>query len=262
MPQPRQFILPFSHAPHYADEDFVESPSNQDARAWLDRPQSWPQSRLVLSGPEGSGKTHLLHMWAQRFQAEVRPVQSLRGLPEPPKTSALAIDDADEAPDEAALFHVLNLAAEARVLLLLTARLAPAIWQIGLPDLASRVRSSAHVAIGPADEPLLRTLLVRLASDRQLIIPSALADFMLLRLPRTQAAVREAVARLDRVSMAAGGHPNRALAAAVIAEISDRDAGAGETRHQNDNPMIFDPSPALLPAMPVNPPSKPVRSNP
>ena len=261
MPQPRQFILPFSHAPHYADEDFVESPSNQDARAWLDRPQSWPQSRLVLSGPEGSGKTHLLHIWARRHNAEILPAHSVRGLPEPPHTP-LAIDDADSVPDEAALFHLLNLAAEANTPLLLTARLAPASWGTILPDLTSRLRASAHVAIRPADDELLRTLLARLASDRQLTIPPALADFMLPRLQRTGSALREAVARLDRASMALGGRPTRALAAAVIAEMEDFSRDADNACPQNDNPMIFDPLLALSPASPMNQPSKPVRSTP
>ncbi len=262
MPEPRQFILPFSHQPHFAAEDFVASASNEQARAWLARPQSWPYGRLVLSGPAGCGKTHLLHMWSAQHHAEIRPAQTLRGMPAPPQAAALAIDDADEAPDEASLFHLLNLAAESGTLLLLTARAAPALWHIRLPDLASRLRASAHVAIAPADDELLRTLLARLASDRQLIISPALADFMLLRLPRTSASLREAVARLDRAAMALGGRPTRALAAGIIAEITsdcaEHIANPGSNCQLDDNPMIFDPR---LPAS-LNASTKTVRSHP
>jgi chromosomal replication initiation ATPase DnaA len=265
MSSARQFILPFSHPPQFAEADFVASPGNLDARAWLDRPESWPQSRLILSGPEGSGKTHLLHIWAARHGAEIRSGAGVRGLPASPQT-ALAIDDADETPDEAALFHLINLAAEAGVMLLLTSRASPAQWAVRLPDLASRLRASAHVAIGAPDDELLRNLLLRLASDRQLVIPPAVADFLLLHLPRTQAALREAVARLDRAAMAQGGRPSRAIAAGIIADMTGSEKTELEKTgargpllmSKHDNTMIFDPATPL----PLYQAMKPVRSYP
>jgi chromosomal replication initiation ATPase DnaA len=59
-------------------------------------------------------------------------------------------------------------------------------------------------------------LLARLLAARQLAVGQALQDFLLARLPRRPGALREAVARLDRAALAAGGRISRTLAMSVI----------------------------------------------
>jgi chromosomal replication initiation ATPase DnaA len=139
----------------------------------------------------------------------------------PPPAAALAIDDADAAPDPEVLLHTLNRAATSGTALLLSGRVPPARWPVGLPDLASRLRAIMAVEIGSPEDSLLRALLARLLSDCQLAMPSAVQDWLLLRLPRTAAALREAVARLDRAQLAAGRAITRGLAAAIVAEMDD-----------------------------------------
>src|SRR5436190_23003921 len=58
--------------PTYAREDFVVSNGNREALAWLDRWPDWPAPALALSGPPGSGKTHLGRIWAARVTAALR----------------------------------------------------------------------------------------------------------------------------------------------------------------------------------------------
>ncbi len=215
----RQLPLPFRHAPRYDAADFLEAPSNAAAMAWLGRDRDWPQRRLALWGPAGSGKTHLLHLWAGHAGAALLPGAVL-GLD--PPTGPLAIDAADAAPEEA-LFHLLNAAAEAGLPVLLAARTPPARWPTALPDLASRLRAATAVEIAAPEETLLRTLLARLLSDRQIVVPDAVQDWLALRLPRSAAAIREAAARLDHAALAAGGGVTRALAARVLAEMEAAD---------------------------------------
>ena len=50
-------------------EDFLVSPSNADAVAWIDRWPDWPGPALVIVGPPGSGKTHLGQVWRQQAGA-------------------------------------------------------------------------------------------------------------------------------------------------------------------------------------------------
>ncbi len=223
---PRQLALPFPHRPEFAAADLVEAPSNADALAWLARTADWPARRLALWGEAGCGKTHLLHWWAARSGAAYWAAPGLRGrsLPAFPP-GGIAIDDADAAPDEAALLHTLNAAAEAGVPVLLAARAPPARWTVALPDLASRVRAITSVAIGPADDSLLRALLARLLAERQLEVPAALQAWLLLRLPRTPAVLREAAARLDRVALGAGRAVSRSVAAEVLEALTEGGAG-------------------------------------
>lgn len=231
----RQLALPLPHDPGYAAADFLPAPSNHEARAWLARTAEWPGGRLALWGEGGAGKTHLLHLWAEETGAALLPGPSLRGVPAPPGR-ALAVDDADAAP-EAPLLHLLNAAAEAGRPVLLAGREPPARWGTRLPDLASRLRATASVQVHRAEDDLLRALLARLLSDRQLTLPEGLQDWLALRLPRDAASLREAVARLDRAALAAGGRVTRALAAAVLAGMGEEDGEAGP------GPL---PGPALL----------------
>jgi chromosomal replication initiation ATPase DnaA len=216
---PRQLALPFSPAPHYRSEEFLAAASNAEALAWLANTPSWPLRRLALWGPEGCGKTHLLHLWAARQGAAllVGPLLAM----EPP-ARPVAVDDADAAP-ERPLLHLLNAAGEAGVAVLLAGRAPPARWNPTLPDLASRLRATTSVGIGPAEDELLRDLLARLFAERQLAVAEALQEWLLLRLPRSQAVIREAAARLDHAALATGGRVTRALVQAVATGL-DRDA--------------------------------------
>jgi chromosomal replication initiation ATPase DnaA len=220
-----QLVLPFPHQPDFAASDFITAPSNAAALAWLDRTADWPGGRLALWGEAGRGKTHLLHRWADGRGARLLSGPALTGLPELPEVQlpgvgGVALDDADMAAEETALLHLLNAAAEAGLPVLLAGRTPPARWPVRLPDLASRLRAITAVEIGPPEDSLLRALLARLLSDRQLAVAEGVQDYLLTRLPRTPAALADAVRRLDRYALATGGAVTRALSAMVLAEIA------------------------------------------
>lgn len=218
----RQLALPFGTEPDYAAVDFIPAASNAAARIWLARPAGWSFGRLVLCGPPGSGKTHLLHLWCAQTRAALWSGPALRGLP-PLPDGPVALDDADLA-EEIALFHLINAAGQASRPLLLAAREPPARWTTRVPDLASRLRASTIAVIGPAEDTLLAAVLARLLAERQLAVPLALQTWLLTRLPRHSAALAEAVARLDRasldrVSLAQGRPITRTFATSVLAEM-------------------------------------------
>ncbi|WP_158742492.1 HdaA/DnaA family protein [Acidisphaera sp. L21] len=211
----RQLALPFIHEAPFDPADFLVGPCNEEALAWLDTP--WPANRLALWGEPGCGKTHLLHVWTARGDCMLLPGQMLRGLVELPTQGGLAVDDADLAP-ERPLLHLLNAAAEAGLPVLLAARTAPARWPTRLPDLASRLRAITSVELGVPDEAMSRTLFTSLLAARQLVVPEPVQDWLLLRLPREPAALREAAARLDHAALAAGRRITQAIAAQVLVD--------------------------------------------
>jgi chromosomal replication initiation ATPase DnaA len=229
----RQLALPFEHAPEFSAADLLASASNAEALAWLAPGAVWPQGRLALWGPEGSGKTHLLHVWAGRVGARLLTGAALPRAPEPPD-GPIAVDEADAAA-ELALLHLLNAWAEAGLPVLLAARAPPARWTVALPDLASRLRAITAVDIRPPDDSLLRSLLARLLADRQLAVAEPVQEFLCRRLPRTPAAVREAAARLDRAALVAGRRVTRVIAADVLASMAETEAARGAPDHGAEN---------------------------
>jgi chromosomal replication initiation ATPase DnaA len=214
----KQLPLPFAETPGYLAEDFIESPSNEAAREWLARPEAWPEGRLLLWGEAGCGKTHLLHVWAKSCGAVILNGGVLRGLDGLP-AGPVAVDDADAVADETALLHLLNAAAEAGQKILLTAAQPPARQRIELPDLASRLRAAQAVEIRPPEDELLAALLTHLAAGRQLTLSIPVRNFLLTRLPRTPAVLREAVARLDRAALASGGRISRQMAVNLLGDL-------------------------------------------
>ncbi len=215
-PDALQLLLPFPHAARYDSRDFVPAASNRGALAWLDT--DWPDRRLAVWGPAGCGKTHLLHVWAERAEVRIMTGHGLRTLDEVPHGGGLALDDADAVPSEPLLLHLLNTARDRGLSVLLSGQTPPSRWPIRLPDLSSRLRAIAAVGIDAPSDDLLAALLVSLLSGRQMHVPQTVQDWLLTRLPRSPAILRRAVERLDRISLETGRPVTRPLAARVLAE--------------------------------------------
>jgi chromosomal replication initiation ATPase DnaA len=207
----RQLALPLPFAASFDARDVIADASNEAALSWLAKPEAWPLGRLALYGAAGLGKTHLARAAAARFGWRWLDGMGLRGLPAP-APQGNAVDDADCVADEAALFHLINLCAERGESLLLIGREAPARWTVRLPDLASRLRATQSVGVGPASDALLRALLSKFFADRQLRVEPDVQAWLLTRLPRDAASLAEAVARLDHAALGMGGRITRPLA--------------------------------------------------
>jgi chromosomal replication initiation ATPase DnaA len=216
---PRQLALALGHATSFARADFLEGPTNAAALALIERWPDWPDHLLVLAGPEGSGKSHLAAIWAEAAGARFLAARSLgeASLPAALSTGALVIEDlAGGGVDERALFHLINLAREEGAFVLVTAQTPPSGWTLRVPDLASRLRALPVVELGPADDTLLRAILVKLFADRQLAVEEDLLAYLTSRIERSVAAARGAVERLDREALRLHRPVTRALAAEVL----------------------------------------------
>jgi chromosomal replication initiation ATPase DnaA len=218
---PRQLTLALGHAESYARDDFLSGPSNAQALALIDSWPDWPNPAVILTGPEGSGKSHLAAIWALRAGARRIAARALEpaAVPAALATGALVVEDlVPGGYDERALFHLLNLAREDAAFVLLTARSA-----LGTPtiaDLGSRLRALPVVALAPPDDGLLRALLVKLLADRQLTVDAGTLSYVVTRIERTFAAARAVVALLDTEAMRRQRPLTRALAAEVLREAS------------------------------------------
>jgi chromosomal replication initiation ATPase DnaA len=216
---PRQLLLALDHSVSFAREDFLSGPSNVAALSLVERWPDWPDRIVALVGPEGSGKSHLAAIWAEATGARILSAKLLSEttVPGALATGALVIEDLEAvALDEQALFHLINLAREERTYLLLTSRSAVASFPIRIRDLASRLRAVPTVTVAPPDDTLLRSLLVKLAADRQLSFDESLVNYLVNRIERSFSAARATVQKLDHEAMRQHRPVTRALAAEVL----------------------------------------------
>ena len=184
-------------------EDFFVGPCNAAAVGWLDRWPDWPNRGLVIFGPPACGKTHLVRVWQATTGGRLLEGRSLC-VTDPPELAGLpvAIEACDAPIDEEALVHLYNLQQEAGGSLLLTGRTPPRQWGIGMPDLASRVKSLPAVAVEEPDDVVLKAVLIKLLSDRQLRVRPNVVTYLAARMTRSFDAAARIVAALDQEALA------------------------------------------------------------
>jgi len=216
----RQLAFELAHRPALGREDFLVAPSNEAAVAQIDAWPDWPASAFWLSGPAGSGKTHLAEVWNQMSGARFVEADVLRlhGVENLLKERALIMENIGSLDDEAerALFHLLNGLREEGGSLLLTARQPVGHMRVRLPDLASRLRALPHAELGAPDDALLSGVLVKLFDDRQLQVPEALIPYLASRIERSVAAARDIVDGLDKASLSGKRPVNVKLASEIL----------------------------------------------
>ena len=161
---PAQLVLPLVTDPSFGREDFIVSPANAEAVAFIDAYPNWAAPMAALHGPSGSGKTHLARAWAARAQAHILDAAVLddavaaANLPAGP----LAVENVDDSlpvTRDSALFTL----TERGTALLFTGREPPVRWPVHLPDLASRFRALLAFPLWAPDDGMLAALAQKLA---------------------------------------------------------------------------------------------------
>lgn len=220
---PKQLAFDLPADPRYGREDFLVGPANAAAYGLVEAWPNWPDTVCVLTGPPGSGKSHLASIWATRAHAWTAAVAEVRAAAVPHLVSngALVIEDIDRAEgrDEAALFHLLNLAREHGSPVLVTAAQPVEAMGLATADLRSRLRLAPGATILPPDDALLRAVLVKLFVDRQLVVDLAVVEALALRIDRSFGLARQVVTELDRDALGRGRRITRPLALAVLARL-------------------------------------------
>lgn len=214
----QQLVFELPHRPALGLEDFLVSASNAEAVALIDRWPDWPSRAAILSGPPGSGKSHLAHVWCLKANARTVPAATLLAsrVPDIAARSAVVIEDIAAISDETALFHVLNLARETGLAVLLTSSVPPGDLKLSLPDLKSRLKALPVAAIAAPDDPLLRAVLVKLFADRQLTVEPQTIAYLMLRMERSMDYARRLVEVADRQALVLQRAVTRSIAASAL----------------------------------------------
>ncbi|SNS23019.1 dnaA protein [Sphingomonas laterariae] len=194
-----QIALPFAWPEAEDERDFCRGEANAAALRHLEHRALWPVMATLLTGPRKSGRSLLGRIFVA-------------------KAGARLIDNADRR-DEEELFHAWNRAQAERQPLLLIADAPPPVWQIGLPDLRSRMAATPHIAIAEPDDALAAALLERLLGQRGLAAGPDVIAYLLPRIERSYVAILHVIDALDSLSLAKRSRITVPLAREALAAV-------------------------------------------
>lgn len=219
----RQLPLALGFEPALAAEDFLVTPANELAVAWLNRWPDWPAPALVLTGPAGAGKSHLAAIWAARSGAKLLLPEAKLDLDRAVPMGAHLLIDLQACPypppdAEQPWFHILNLLKERQAQALIVAREPAARWPVGLPDLASRLSALPQVDILEPDETLVAALLVKHLADLGARVDPPVIRYLVPRVERSFVALLELAKALNRAALAEQRPITIALARTLVQE--------------------------------------------
>jgi chromosomal replication initiation ATPase DnaA len=219
-PAPQQIPLPFeAFTPRYRREDYVFTAVNREWMARIKRFLDSGEAAVALCGPEGSGKTHIVHMLAEELGGAT---VSVRALSSAPAEARLVIaDDAQDAGDPRSFLGGLEKMRETRRALLLVGRGDPPDWSGGLQDLGTRLSAMPRVTLEEPDEALMRSVMAKLFAARQLRVSERVVEYAAPRLPRTFSAAGLFVGMAEAEMRRSGEPIGLALAKRVVDSLSE-----------------------------------------
>lgn len=217
-----QLTLDLGHRAALGREDFLVAQSNEAAVALVDQWPRWPSYAAMIEGPPGSGKSHLATVWQRASGAGVIEAAALNvdAVPELLDGSGLVVENlGEDRVDETALFHVLNLARQSGKHVLFTTVRPVARMGLVLSDLVSRLSALPVARILPPDDALLRGVLLKHFSERQIAIDESLLNYLVARMPRSLGMARELIAAIDAAALAEKAEVTRSFAGKVLARL-------------------------------------------
>ena len=188
-------------------DNYFVSQANQGAVSLIEDWINWPSGKLILVGSEGSGKTHLGHLWASEVGATIINATTLmeQQISELSKAPVL-VEDINEIqrnqPVEIVLFHLHNLLYSEGHSLLMTSQILPGRLNFSLEDLQSRIEASTTAKLHPVDDNLLGAILIKMFADRQIYFSDKLLTYVLSRVERSYTAAKLFVEEVDSKAMA------------------------------------------------------------
>lgn len=229
----RQIPLTLFAPPAHSFDNFLTG-ANAEALAYLLglMPADPP---VLLWGPTGSGKTHLLQALAERWQAAGQRVawyDADTPLPWelPAHESLLLLDDCQrfDAGQQHGAFALFVQSAGQGYTVVATAD-APAVDLAVREDLRTRLGWGPSFALEPLREAEMRAVLRREADRRGLLLGDDVLGYLLTRFERNLKGLMALLERLDEFALSAKRALTLPLLKAMLADETDGKAGDKKT---------------------------------
>ena len=214
-----QLIFKFPFAKKYFQQDFFVSSNNFSAYKLVESWPTWPDKWLNIFGSSGSGKTHLAKILekkidkiklidAKNINNEI--VQDLNNL------DCLIIDNFKNNIDEKLLYSILNQSKQLNNYLVINSISSIGNNKFKLNDLKSRINSFLYIGIELPTDDLLKVIISKTLSDKQISINPKITDFIINNVERSYEKMFKFLKEVDELSLSTGKSININLIKKVL----------------------------------------------
>ena len=216
-----QLIFKFPFSKKYYDQDFFVSSNNFSAYKLIEDWPSWPGKWLNIFGSKGSGKTHLAKILEKKIDKikliEAKDikneiVQELNNL------DCLIIDGYNNNIDEKLLYSILNQSKQLENYILINTITSINNKKFILNDLKSRIESFLFIGIDLPTDDLLKVIISKTLSEKQIKINPKLSDYIVNNVERSYEKMFKFLKDVDEMSLSTGKSININLIKKVLSQ--------------------------------------------
>ena len=214
-----QLIFKFPFSKKYYEQDFYVSSNNFSAFKLIENWPTWPGKWLNIFGAQGSGKTHLAKILEKKIK-KIKLIDAKNVNDEMVKDlinyECLIIDSFDNNIDEKLLYTILNQSKQLNNYVLINS--IPSIKNINfkLEDLKSRMNSFLYIGIDLPTDDLLKVIISKTLSDKQISVNPKISDFIIKNVERSYEKLFKFLKEVDELSLSSGKSININLIKKVL----------------------------------------------
>ena len=198
-----QLLLNFNFSKNYKKDDFFVSKSNFFAFNLLDTWPKWEKNIINVCGEKYSGKTHLSEIFLNKNKGKIldskkfifNEAHNLRIY------QNIILEDFNNDIDEESIFSLINFVDHNNKYLVINSLKPINEMNFNLKDLKSRAKNSLVAKIEDPDDQLIKVLLAKNFSDRQIKIDNKLIEFAVKRITRSYGKIFEFIYKIDEISL-------------------------------------------------------------
>ena len=214
-----QLIFKFPFAKKYDEQDFYVSSNNFSAYKLIESWPNWPGKWLNIFGITGSGKTHLAKILEKKIKKikivdakniNDRTIQELNYL------DCLIIDSFKNNIDENLLYSILNQSKQLDMYIVINSFSPIKESVFSLKDLTSRINSFVNIGIDLPTDDLLKVIISKTFSDRQININPKISEYIINNVDRSYEKMFKFLKDIDELSLSSGKSININLIKKVL----------------------------------------------
>ena len=213
-----QLIFKFPFKVNYFEEDFYVSTNNFSAYKLIESWPKWPSRYINIFGTSGCGKTHLANIIKKKINSFLIKASELKdsSLPLIKLKECLIIDDYNNNIEEKLFYSLLNQSHQINQYVIVNSLESIKVSPVRLNDLKSRFDNFIDVGINLPTDDLIRVVLTKNFSDKQVKIEAKLLEYILKNINRSYEDIFDLIDKLDTLSLSTGKSININLIKKVL----------------------------------------------